>query len=204
MTSKKLASRKLMAALVCICVAFAFGTGSALGDQPSSMSEARSEGDPAAVAPTFKTPAIFIYGGEEISEDEALGMGLACMQNPGSYVCKDSAGEFDEAASSSARRGVRASASAACGVTALWLYQHKQYGGVELGLGWFGGWYDLPAVLNNEATSYRTGEGRAHLSDFSGGGGYWYPGPTGVCDYHSNVSQPYPLWNDRITSRYRF
>lgn len=192
----------LAAAVACACAIGLLAAGFAGAEEPNSMGQAVAMDDPAAAAPTFEAPAIYYYNGEQISEDKALG--LACMQNPRFYDCKDSASEFDEAASSKARKGGKATASAACGVTALWLYQHKQYTGIEFGLGWFGGWYDVPSSLNNETTAYRTGEGRAHLSDFSGGGGYWYPGPTGVCDYHSNISQPYPQWNDRISSRYRY
>ncbi len=167
-------------------------------------------GDPAAEAPTAATPEVIIYKGAEIDEATSVELGLACMQTAKAYVCKDSTDEFEtggEAAASrkNTRKGA-AHASAACGVNALWVYQHKQYEGWALGVGNnFHVWVDIVgAGTNDEVTSYRTGEASAHMSESWNGNGWWYPGNTGYCSYHSNFSQPYPEWNDRISSRYRF
>jgi hypothetical protein len=167
-------------------------------------------GDPAADAPTAATPEVILYEGKEIDEATSVELGLACMQTAKAYVCKDSTDEFEtggEAAASrkNTRKGA-AHASAACGVNALWVYQHKQYEGWALGVGNnFHVWVDIVgAGTNDEVTSYRTGEASAHMSESWNGNGWWYPGNTGYCSYHSNISQPYPEWNDRISSRYRF
>ena len=103
------------------------------------------------------------------------------------------------------RSGAKAHASAACpgGAIVLQTYQHLQYMGLATGLAATGNWYDEPASMNNETTSFRMGERAGHMSDFSGGGGFWYPGDTSVCAYRSNIVQYDPGWNDRITSRYR-
>ena len=166
-------------------------------------------GDPAADAPVLPTPGVITYKGEEIDEATSVKLGLACMQTAKAYICKDSTDEFeagDEAAASRKNTRKGAQASAVCGVNALWVYQHKQYEGWALGVGNnYGVWVDIVGVgTNNEMTSYRTGEASAHLSDFWNGGGWWYPGDTSYCSYHSNVSQPYPDWNDRVSSRFRF
>lgn len=210
MTSAKLISRTLLAALACICAIGVLGAGMAAADQPRSMSEAKAMDDPAASAPSIPAPELFTYRGEEIDEGTAQKLGLACLQTAKEFVCKDSSDEFgagDAAASSRKKESNRgAQASLACGVNALWVYQHKQYEGWALGVGpTYGVWVDIVGPgYNNEMTSFRTGEASAHLSDFWNGGGWWYPGPTGYCDYHSNVGQPYPDWNDRVSSRYRF
>lgn len=198
-------SGKLPAALLCICAIGLLSTGVAAAKEPQSMAEARAMGDPAASAPTHPAPEVRIYKGEEISEATWTELGLACMQTPSKWICKDSVSEFqgDSAATAGRKKG-GAMASAGCATNALWLYRHKQYEGDAAGLSYFGSWWDMPATMNNAASSYRTGEGYAHLSDFGNGGGYWYPGDTGYCAYHSNIAQPYPEWNDRISSRYRY
>jgi hypothetical protein len=203
-------SGKLTAALLCVCAVGLLNTGFAAAAEPSSMSEARAMDDPAANAPTAATPEVILYKGKEIDEATSVELGLACMQTTKAYVCKDSTDEFEtggEAATSrkNTRKGA-AHASATCGVNALWVYQHKQYEGWALGVGNnFHVWVDIVgAGTNDEVTSYRTGEASAHMSESWNGNGWWYPGNTGYCSYHSNISQPYPEWNDRISSRYRF
>jgi hypothetical protein len=182
------------------------GAGAAVADEPGSMSEAEAMGDPAASAPSVDAPDVFIYQGDEISEKTASELELACVQSVEQYNCKDSEDEFGSgsaARASKAKSKKGASASAACGVVELWLYQHKQYGGWANGVYQYYTWFNLGPGYNNETSSYRTGTASAHMSDFADGGGYWYPGATGYCDYHSNILQPFPEWNDRISSRYR-
>lgn len=203
-------SGKVSAALLCACAIGLALASFAAAAEPDSMSEARAMGDPAAEAPVLPTPGVITYKGEEIDEATSVKLGLACMQTAKAYVCKDSTDEFEageEAAAS--RKNTRkggARASATCGVNALWVYQHKQYEGWALGVGNnFYVWVDIVgAGTNDEVTSYRTGEASAHLSEGWNGNGWWYPGNTGYCSYHSNISQPYPEWNDRISSRYRY
>ncbi len=202
--STKFISWKLFLASLCIC-AWAMSGAAGASAEPNSMSEAEAIDDPAASAPTVVTPSVFIYEGEQISEDQVQALGLACLQGKTQFTCKNSTSDFDaESESVAARRGGKATASFACGVVALWLYQNIQYGGNSVGNVNFGAWFDVPPIMNNETTSYRTGEASAHLSDFSGGGGYWYPGDTSFCAYHSNINQVYPGWDNRISSRYRY
>jgi hypothetical protein len=202
MTRGQAVPGKVFAALLGVCALGLLDAGIAASAEPSSMAEARAMGDPAASAPVHPSPDVRIYKGEEISEATWAELDLACMQTPAKWVCKDSVKEFkDVAATATRRKGATASA---CDTNALWLWRHKQYEGESAGLNYFYAWWDMPTNLNNDATSYRTGEGAAHLSDFGGGGGFWYPGNTGYCSFHSNISQPYPEWNDRISSRYRF
>jgi hypothetical protein len=207
MTAGKVVPSRLLSALLCVCAVGLLTAGLATAAEPDSMSEAKAMGDPAASAPTAPTPELFTYEGGEISEAAAISQGLACMQTLDEFVCKDSTAEFGEAEAFSKKKNRNgASASLACGVNALWVYQHKQYEGWALGVGPnYNVWVDIVGEgYNNATTSYRTGEAAAHLSDFWNGGGWWYPGGTGYCDYHSNISQPYPEWNDRISSRYRY
>jgi hypothetical protein len=189
---------------MCLCAFAVAGAGGASAD-PGSMSEAEAADDPAASAPTVDTPSVFMYDGNQISESQVQESELACLQGKTQFTCKDSQDEFDvESESFAARRGGKATASDACGVVAIWLYQNIQYGGNSVGNVNFGAWFDVPPIMNNETTSYRTGEASAHMSDFSGGGGYWYPGDTSFCAFHSNINQVYPGWDNRISSRYRF
>lgn len=196
---------KLTGTLIGMCMIGMLISGVAVA-QPESMSEAKAAEDPAASAPVVAPPTTLTYNGEQISEEAAAKSGLACLQTTDEIVCKDSTSEFDGAAAAASKAKGRkgATASAACGVVELWLYQHKQYGGWSLGYYNYYTWADIGAAWNNDTSSYRTGTASAHMSDFAGGGGYWYPGATGYCDYHSNILQVYPEWNDRISSRYRY
>jgi hypothetical protein len=202
MTSASVLSGRLVAAALCVCAVGLLAAGTAAAAAPSSMPEAEATGDPAANAPVLAAPTEFEYKGDQISEATAVELELACLQTGSEVVCKNSTGEFDGAAASESQRGV--SAPMACGVVELWLYQHKQYEGWALGYYNYYNWADIGAAYNNDTSSYRTGTASAHLSDFAQGGGYWYPGATGYCAYHSNILQVYPEWNDRISSRYRY
>jgi hypothetical protein len=209
MTRGRALSEKVIAAILCLSAVGLLSAGVSVAAEPDSMSEARAMGDPAADAPVLPTPGVITYNGEEIDEATSVKLGLACMQTAKAYICKDSTEEFEaggEATASRKNTPNGAHASATCGVNALWVYQHKQYEGWALGVGNnFGVWVDIVGVgTNDEVTSYRTGEASAHLSESWNGRGNWYPGNTGYCSYHSNISQPYPEWNDRISSRYRF
>lgn len=202
MTSVGVLSRRLAAVALCVCGTGLLAGGAAGAAEPNSMSEAAAAGDPAASAPVVEPPAVFEYNGEQISEQTVGELELACLQTDDRFICKDSTSDFDGASASKAREG--ATASSSCGVVELWLYRHKQYGGTALGYYNYYTWANVIPEMNNATTSYRTGTAKAHLSDFANGGGYWYPGNTGYCAYHSNVSQPYPEWNDRVSSRYRY
>ena len=201
MSAARVVSLRLGFVVLCLAAVGLVGAGVASAE-PGSMDEAVEVGDPAASAPVAPLASVWMYNGVEVSEAEAMELGLSCLQSATQFTCKDTAEEVENLGEEAESRAARS--SLACGVYNLMLYRHKQYEGTAIALAYFNSWYDVPGDMNNETTSYRTGEASAHLSDFSGGGGWWYPGATGVCDYHSNISQPYPEWNDRISSRYRF
>lgn len=194
---------KLFSMVLAAAAILALTSGAAGAAEPQSMSEARAMNDKAASAPTNDSPDVIFYQGEQITEDTWNELELACMQTRTKLVCKDSPSEFDEAATASRKRG-GASASAICNTNALWLYRHKQYEGTAIGLNYFVEWWNISSDMNNQASSYRTGNGYAHLADFANGAGSWYPGDTTYCAYHSNIAQVFPEWNDRISSRYRY
>lgn len=197
--------RKLCSIVLAAVAGLALASGSAGAAEPHSMSDARAMGDPAASAPTNGAPDVILYQGKQITEDTWDELELACMQTRTKLVCKDSPSEFEGgAATTASRKRGGASASALCATNALWLYRHKQYEGTAIGLNYFAEWWDISSDMNNQTTSYRTGNGYAHLADFAQGGGYWYPGDTTFCAYHSNIAQVFPEWNDRISSRYRY
>ena len=200
MSKARVLSLRLSFAALCVVAVGLFGAGAALAE-PGSMAEAEELGDPAASAPVAPLASVWMYNGEEVSEAEAMELGLSCLQTATQFLCKDTAEEVENLGENGEEGG---QARLACGVFNLMLYRHNQYEGTAIALAYFNSWWDISGDMNNETTSYRTGEASAHLSDYSGGGGWWYPGATGVCDYHSNISQPYPQWNDRISSRYRF
>lgn len=207
MHSTSAISRRLFAAILCLAALGVFGVGVASAAEPSSMSEAREMGDPAATAPVLRPPEVFMYKGEEISESTWLEKELACMQTSERFICKDSEDEFKPVYRTRLRKKSKGKAVAtmsACGTVELRLYRHKQYGGTVLIYYNYYTWTNVASGMNNATTSYRTGTAKAHLADFAKGGGYWYPGATGYCNYHSNISQPYPEWNDRISSMYRY
>ena len=198
-------NRSFAAILLGICALALAAAGPVGAVEPESMAEARAMGDEAASAPTNGAPDVILYKGEQITEATWTELELACMQTRTKLVCKDSPSEFnDESAATASHRKGSASASAVCNTNALWLYRHKQYEGTSIGLSYFAEWWDISSDMNNQASSYRTGNGYAHLADFAGGAGPWYPGNTTFCAYHSNIAQVFPEWNDRISSRYRY
>jgi hypothetical protein len=220
----KLGLRALVACVLAIvavpAVAAAFGA-------PTSMLEAEAVNDPAASAGVFEIPDVYTYQGSEISE--AAAKDLVCVETAKGNRCFDSIFDAeagmntdspaaqaagDPEAEAAIMKQLRAgdpfassSGSAAkavepCVLAILFTWKHPNYqvAGGQLALS--GHWIDLNANNNNTTTSYITGELRAHLSDYSGGGGYWYPGNTGRCALKPTLRNT--GWNNRITSRYRY
>ena len=68
---------------------------------PHSKAEAVAQGDPAGFAPTMPLSTHFVFEGHSISEAEATGRGLACIQGREVNRCYRSAAEADEAARAS-------------------------------------------------------------------------------------------------------
>jgi len=184
-----------------------------------SKSDAAAAGNPAAFAPSVKQQAKFEYKGGEVASADAAEQGLACNEVAGKPTrCYDSVEEADAAmgvtahqhAVGAARRPdrVRARASAHCDaggpLRTYKLYQQTTDGG----RGWYLGlysrqsWFDMSGGYNNDTSSYGMNAHSGHLSDYSGGGGYWYPGNTSVCGY-SDYMEAGSGWDNRVGSRYR-
>jgi len=194
-------ARRLLPAAAALGMLIAMILGASASAQPLSKAEAMKEGNPAATAPVGSTPSVITFEGRRINEAQVVARGLACLDTATGYLCKKNQSEF---AAEEQAAGEEGEATPDCAeVTFLWVYQHKQYEGASDSLAARGEWRDVPGWLNNETTSFRMGDYSGHLSDYSGGGGYWYPGDTGICAYQSNIANVYPGWNDRITSRYR-
>jgi hypothetical protein len=194
---------KLLLASLCLAaLVVAAATGSAAA-QPNSMDEAKAMGDPAAGASVAPLASQWVYKGKEIPEARANQLGLACLQSSTQFTCFDTVAEMEGQASASRASTSAMLAECSGGAVNMVIYRHKQYEGTALGLALLNQWVDVPTEMNNATSSYRMGVKAGHFSDFGGGGGWWYPGATGYCDYHSNIAQPYPEWNDRISSRYR-
>lgn len=192
-------ARRMLPAAAALGILIAVILGGSVSAQPLSKAEAMKEGDPAATAPVGAAPAQFSFEGRYVPEAVVDARNLACLQNATEFICKKSVSEFP-----SEPAGEEGEASPDCNVvTDLWTYQNKQYEGNATGIAVRFEWKDEPTYMNNETSSYRMGDYSGHMSDYSGGGGYWYPGDTSACAYQSNIAQWDPEWNDRITSRYR-
>jgi hypothetical protein len=164
-----------------------------------SKAEAQAEGNPAGTAPVVVTPSVFVFEGKQIPKGQVEGRKLACLQTATQFECKKSANEFGETPPQE-----EGEVHPNCAVvSALWNYQDKEYGGLSVGLGDRFVWVNEPEWMNNRTSSYRMGDYSGHMSDYGGGGGYWFPGDTSACAYMSNIAQYDPGWNDRISSRYR-
>jgi hypothetical protein len=187
---------------VCFAVVGALGVSAAVA-QPTSMAAAEAEGDPAAHAPVVVTPPVFSYGGSAISEAQVERNKLYCEQTATSFNCSAASKHEPGAASAESKRGGVIPFACTGGAVVLQTFDGIQYEGLATGLEPTGAWYDEPAIMNNKTTSFRMGTHAGHMSDFSAGGGFWYPGDTSVCAFRSNINQFDPAWNDRITSRYR-
>lgn len=56
--------------------------------------------------------------------------------------------------------------------------------------------------MNNDTSSYRMGNRAGHMAENAGGGGSWFPGPTGYCQ-NGSITDSYPSWDNRISSGWR-
>lgn len=192
-------ARRLLPAAAALGMLIAMILGASASAQPLSKTEAQAEGNPAGTAPVVVTPRVFVFEGRQIPLGQVEGRNLACLQTATQFECKKSAGEFGGTPPQE-----EGEVSPDCAVvSALWTYQDKQYEGFATGLGDRFVWVDEPEYMNNRTSSYRMGDYSGHMSDYGGGGGYWFPGDTSACAYMSNIAQYDPGWNDRISSRYR-
>jgi len=92
----------------------------------------------------------------------------------------------------------------ACSRSCLHLYQHTNFNpfgvGKHLTFCDRGYWQNLTSYdFNDKLSSYKTGVRGAYFAEHTGGGGYWYPGDTGVCVSSSSMMGG---WNDKISSIY--
>lgn len=192
--------------LLCV-TAFAAGGAAA---KPTSYAEALAQGNPAATAPSFDDDADgYVYQGKSVNDKTIVDKELACLAvDDGPSRCYDDARALEAAelgkrttASKRARPKARASA---CGIyEILHIWSGADYTGAVASLSDRGRWANIGNSVNNEGSSFHMGDHSGHLAENYDGGGWWYPGNTGVCAYENNLNLNGSGWNNRISSRYR-
>jgi len=189
--------------------------GSAMGG--GALAHADESAGPHAAAPSaIDMPDTFSYNHGEISRREAAELGLSCNQFPSGVTCYDSqadalraAGAPEEGASAQTSRhrsrSVRAKASSlyceANNGRPLVLFQDGEFEGWNINTFTRQEWFNMQGIYDNEASSYRMGGHSGHIAEGLSGSGYWYPGPTGICDEGQHMGAY--NWTDLTSSRYR-
>lgn len=178
--------------------------------KPTSRADALAAGDPAATAPSFKDDAKgAVFAGKPVSDAEVLAKDLACLAvQSGPSRCYSSAKALEAAEvpqATAARKGTRPRArAAACGIyEILHIWVSADYQNSVASLADRHRWANIGNGMNDRGSSFVMGDHSGHLAEHYGGVGYWYPGPTGVCDYENNLNTNGSGWNNRISSRYR-
>jgi hypothetical protein len=194
----------------------------AAADQLSSVDAARAAGDASGFAPAGPGPdAKWTYKGKSIDPLYASENGLVCNETDADITrCFDTDRQADiallgtkaVAARAQGKHGKKAKAScSASDGSVLKLYQHSSYSGWQLNLASRSAWYDMNyGGYNDDASSWNMGGHSGHISEhtYAQGLGWYFPGPTSVCDAGTNMSG-YAYqggggdWNDRASSRYR-
>jgi hypothetical protein len=177
---------------------------------PNSMDEAIAMGDPAASAPAFDAPEAYVdENGREISYQQVKAQALACVEGAKVNRCYTDALEAEQVASrhrTGSQSAWAPSKRYACygSYTKLWVWREASFLGDSSSLGnnHLYAWYNLGSGLNNQTTSFATGDYNAHLSDYADGGGYWFPGTTTSDECRQSLVGT--GWNNRISSRYRY
>jgi hypothetical protein len=158
---------------------------------------------------SFDSPNRYSYQGEVISGANYRALDeqqdLACNQTQEMLNCEDSLADLKglqpvpEGVSGKvkARRG----GSCAFGYDDLYVYKQDDFGGDVAVLHFTGDWYNLGNGLNNETSSFITGNKTAHLSEEADGVGNWFPEDTSQCVFRANLFGT--GWNNRISSRKR-
>ena len=186
--------------------------GSAVAGGP--LAHALAPDGPHAAAPAaIDMPETFSYHGGEIARSRAAALGLACNQFAAGVTCYDSqaaalraagAPEEGPSAQTSRRRGARAKAALYCEANngrPLVLFENGEYLGWNLNTFTRQEWFNMQGIYDDNASSYRMGGHSGHIAEGLGGAGYWYPGPTGICDEGEHMGAY--NWTDRTSSRYR-
>lgn len=200
--------KRTVRAAACVSVFFAVAAPAALGhggerEKFRDKQAAAAAGDPSASAPVFAAPEEAYFEGRKISGDEIERRGLGCLQESDRLTCTDKAApkpHVNRARGESPK--ARAAYHIGCGGDSLIQWDGAGYDGSYVTLIRRHAWYDLPSYMNNDVSSYNMQNHSGHMSDYGGGGGYWYPGPTN-CGDHQNIPYHYPSWDQRISSRYR-
>jgi hypothetical protein len=188
--------------------------GVMLGGSSASLAEAPAFHAPAAAA--HDMPETFNYHGEHIARNSAARLDLSCNQTETAVTCYDSQSEALRAMGVEPDGGVAARASGrkagpraraadlyceANNGRPLVLFEHGDFGGWNVNAFTRQQWFNMQGIYDNNASSYRMGGHSGHMSENPNGGGYWYPGPTGVCDEGTHMGAY--NWTDRTSSRYR-
>ena len=140
---------------------------------------------------------------------EVLSKGLACLAVRGAPSrCYESAQALEEAevphATAAWQRRQARPRAAACGVyEILHIWVSADYQNAVASLADRHRWANIGNGMNDRGSSFVMGDQSGHLAEHYDGIGYWYPGPTGVCDHERNLNTNGSGWNNRISSRYR-
>lgn len=156
----------------------------------------------------------FSYNGKEILPEVAAEKGLSCNQEPTGTTCFDSQSEALAAGPQPAARSARkatsakrqARASLVCSANdgrplVLWENENEA-AGWNVNMFTRMTWGNLGNPYFANASAYRMGGHSGHMAEAANGGGYWFPGPTGICNA-GNLTGYSPSWNDRVSSRKR-
>jgi hypothetical protein len=206
--------RPLGAVALTIVFAFAATTTTAVAaEKYKDKQDAAAAGDPAATAPVAKKARIK-YKGQAITSEQAASQGLSCNEVADEPIrCFDTMDEADAAMGVKAEKHPahqskakpRAKASSHCDAGGPLRTYKLTNQTTDGGRGWMlslysrHAWFDMQPGYNNDTSSYGMNAHSGHLSDYTGGGGYWYPGDTGVCGFADYMGN----WDNRVGSRYR-
>ena len=176
---------------------------------PAGAGAQPSDGDHPGSAPwADRRPAIARFEGRMINLADGWGDATACLvwRQGGVLECFRDAEDLDalearlnprrEAQATSASTAT-ASASYSCW-SSLRLYENTGYTGRRLSFWDRGFWQDLWLYgFDDQTSSYIVGGCYAHLAEYAGGGGWWYPGPT-----YPYAAEPAMGWPDFVSSIY--
>jgi hypothetical protein len=173
---------KLACGLIIFVAAFAMGTGPA-------MSEAD---DP------IDTPEEYYFNAEGSPRDSG-GVNFdewTCVQKVSRFTCYESV-----LAAESAEGFVRAPQCSGM-PSPLRLATRQDFGGHNNLIDRIKRWVNLGSKMNNDVSSFSTGEWNSHLAENRNGNGYWFPGDSSRCNVERDMGGT--GWNNRVSSIKRY
>jgi hypothetical protein len=154
----------------------------------------------ALAAPVVQEPPTFAtFNGMDYSWDQAAKLQLSCVISGVRATCFATQSEADRTAALQANPFAAPSLSTAASCApALTVWAGPGMTGLSASYTDYPGWYNLPAGLKNDVSSWRSGCRPGRLSDLDGGGGPQITLASG------GSQSPMPSgWNDRANAAYR-